>query len=85
MLSVPVIPDDASVASVFPDHVGSVYHYNPSLRNYETVTTTAPGQGYFVLYRDAGSLSVSGLPLLEYTIPSHQAGIRLELYGHLTL
>jgi len=62
MVSIPVIPADASVDAIFGDNITQpVYKYDAG---YKPVTTLEPKKGYWVLANSAVDISISG------TVPS---------------
>ena len=62
MVSIPVIPADASVDAIFGDNITlPVYEYDAG---YKSVTTLEPMKGYWVLANSAVDISISG------TVPS---------------
>ena len=62
MVSIPVIPADASVNAIFGDNIITpVYEYNAG---YNEVTSLEPKKGYWVLANSAVDISISG------TVPS---------------
>ena len=63
MVSIPVIPADASVDAIFGDNITQpVYGYSAG---YNPVTTLEPKKGYWVLANSAVDISISG------TVPSN--------------
>jgi uncharacterized delta-60 repeat protein len=67
MISLPVIPDDASVAALFPDAV-VVYGFEMGL-GYVRKEIVEVGQGYWILVNEAQSYTLTGGPIDSYTIP----------------
>jgi hypothetical protein len=67
MISLPVIPDNASVAALFPDAV-VVYGFEKSL-GYVRKETLEAGQGYWILVNEAQSYTLTGKPIESYIIP----------------
>ncbi|MEA3325289.1 MAG: Ig-like domain-containing protein, partial [Euryarchaeota archaeon] len=62
MVSIPVIPADASVNAIFGDNIITpVYEYNAG---YKAVTSLEPKKGYWVLANSAVDISING------TVPS---------------
>jgi DNA-binding beta-propeller fold protein YncE len=68
MVSVPVVPADASRAAVFPPaQVVAVYTWNPSLKSYVVPDTIAPEVGYWVaLTEDIPDFSITGTPVTTW-------------------
>lgn len=72
MISLPVIPADASVAALFPDAV-VVYGFEKSL-GYVRKETLEAGQGYWILVNAPQSYTLTGQPIQAYTIPADADG-----------
>jgi hypothetical protein len=75
MVSLPVIPDDASVSSIFPDAVvvygyekGTGYVRKTSGQNLEI------GGGYWILFNTSQSYTLTGEPILSYVLPFRESG-----------
>jgi len=67
MVSVPVVPADASRAAVFPPaDVVAVYTWNPVTKSYEVPTDIAPEVGYWVAVTEPKTITVSGEPVTEW-------------------
>lgn len=68
MISIPLMPENTSVSSLFPDAV-VVYGYKKG-KGYERMTedrNLEAGRGYWILFNDAQSLTLTGQPILNYT------------------
>jgi len=66
MVSVPVVPDDTSVSSVFPG-TEVVYTWNPVIRSYYMPTDIEPEKGYWVAVMADTIITVSGSPVESWT------------------
>ncbi len=66
MVSVPVIPADNSVASVFPG-VEVVYSWNPVTKSYYIPTEIEPYKGYWVAVLSDTVITVCGSPVNSWT------------------
>lgn len=66
MVSLPVVPDDNSLAALFPTALGA-YAFNPVTRNYETVTALETKKGYWLPIPAATTVNITGKPMLTYT------------------
>lgn len=67
MISIPLIPENASVSSIFPDAV-VVYGYKKGV-GYERMPAGGnleAGRGYWILFNAAQSLTMTGQPILNY-------------------
>jgi hypothetical protein len=76
MVSIPVIPDDASVSSVFPDAM-AVYGYEKGTAEYVCKTAKdnlEAGRGYWVLFDSPHSYIQTGEPIISYDLPFYQKG-----------
>ncbi|UCE17421.1 MAG: T9SS type A sorting domain-containing protein [Gemmatimonadota bacterium] len=62
MVSVPVVPDDATLTTLFPDAVAS-WKYNGG---YQTAEEAAEGEGYWLLYGAADLEEITGLPIRTF-------------------
>jgi len=68
MVSVPVMPADASRAAVFPPaDVVAVYTWNPGTKSYEVPTNIAPEVGYWVAVTGDKTITVTGTPKTTWT------------------
>jgi hypothetical protein len=68
MVSLPVIPQDSTVSTLFPDALGShAFIWNPVMGTYETVTKIQPGKGYWIAIPGAVSYTVTGRAFHDYT------------------
>ena len=68
-ISLPVV-GTLSIDSAFPGRVGEVWRWNPSLSEYEAVSSIEGGEAYFVFYESARLLSISGAPLTSISKPA---------------
>jgi|GEM_PF-2623561 len=69
LVSVPVVPDDPSVASVFPTvESRNIWAYDAVRRRYYNPTQVEPGTAYWVLSFEYTSYTVPGTPLPSYTV-----------------
>jgi hypothetical protein len=67
MVSLPVIPPDSSVKSLFPTALGEVaFEWNPVIDSYEAVTKMEPKKGYWLAIPGTTIDQVSGIPLDDY-------------------
>jgi hypothetical protein len=61
LVSLPCIPMDRSIDALLPGHVsGTAYGFNDANQQYVPATMLTPGEGCFVLFPGAGTLSMSG-------------------------
>ena len=68
MISLPVIPQDSSVSTLFPTALnGTAYHWNSSTQSYDAVTKIEPKKGYWLAIPQATTCSCSGIPLNSFT------------------
>ena len=75
MLSLPVIPQDSTVATLFPTALnGTAYHWNPSTKAYDAVSKIEPEKGYWIAISEASTSTVSGVPVHSYTKHFSSAG-----------
>ena len=65
MVSVPVVPDDTSVSSVFAGSV-AVYTWNPNNKSYIVPTSVQPQIGYWVAVISDRTIHVTGTPVTEW-------------------
>ncbi|MGA1840710.1 MAG: hypothetical protein ACMUIU_08810 [bacterium] len=68
MISIPIMPENASVSSLFPD-ASVVYGYKKGV-GYERVPADGnleAGKGYWILFNEAQNLKLTGKPILNYT------------------
>ena len=75
MISLPVVPDDALVLSLFPGAV-VVYRYEKEA-GYVRVTeadSLEAGQGYWILLNEAQSYPLTGQSISEYMLPINEDG-----------
>ncbi len=72
MLSIPLEMDDPDVNTIFPTRVGDVYRFNALTGAYASITEIAPGEGFFVLMPEDGSVDVSGMAVDYYAIDGYQ-------------
>jgi hypothetical protein len=64
MVSLPVLPDNAQVANLFPNVLGDqAYEWNPMQGEYIPVSELLPGHGYWLPVQEPASLEISGEPL----------------------
>jgi hypothetical protein len=67
MVSLPVIPTDSSVATLFPTALGGMaFGWDPT-GAYTTETKMKPKKGYWIAIPGAATANVTGLPLNSYT------------------
>jgi hypothetical protein len=66
MISLPVIPDDASVSELFPG-AAVVYSFEKGA-GYVRKQTLEVGKGYWILMNEAHSYTITGQPIPEYTL-----------------
>jgi len=68
IISLPVIPSDSSVTTLFPSAVnGKAFHWHPVTEVYEAVLKIEPKKGYWIAIPEAITSVVNGIPLYEYT------------------
>jgi hypothetical protein len=68
MISLPVIPQDSSVSSLFPNAPGGyAYSWDPITKVYDTVTKIQPGKGYWLAIPAASSHQITGLVFNNYS------------------
>ena len=66
MVSIPVVPQDTSVASVFAG-AEVVYTWDPTTKTYYVPTNVQPDKGYWVAVLSDSVLSVTGVPVYTWT------------------
>lgn len=64
LISLPVAPLNGQLMQLFPT-AQAAFAWNS--REYEIVETLHPRQGYWLLIREAGSVTICGQPLFQYT------------------
>jgi hypothetical protein len=74
LVSVPRSQSNDSAAIVFPGKVGSIFEYNTAIKFYKSASNVVCGQGYWVLYKSAGTITISGLIPDPLTVTVAQAG-----------
>ena len=75
MLSISVIPQDSTVANLFPTALNeTAYHWNSSTKTYDAVTKMEPQKGYWIAISEASGSTVSGVPVNSYTKHFSSAG-----------
>ena len=62
MVSVPVVPDDATLTTLFPE-AQAMWKYNG---NYQPATEGVTGEGYWLLYGEAETEEIMGLPVRSF-------------------
>jgi hypothetical protein len=68
MVSLPVIPQDSTVATLFPDALGGMaFGWDPIGGSYTPETKMKPKKGYWIAIPGAAMANVTGLPLNGYT------------------
>jgi hypothetical protein len=68
MVSLPVIPADSSVATLFPAALGGMaFGWDPDVGSYVPETKMKPKKGYWIAIPGATTATVTGLPLYSYT------------------
>ena len=68
MVSLPVIPADSSVSTLFPSAMsGKAYSWNVATSAYDEFNKVEPKKGYWLAIPEATSDQVSGQPLNTYT------------------
>ncbi len=70
LVSNPVIAANDSVRVLFPGATSSAFFYNSS--GYHPQAIMSVGSGYWIDFPSAGSVTLSGSPVLTYTIPVTQ-------------
>ncbi len=66
MVSLPVVPQDSSVAVLFPGASGGqAYIWDAKIRYYISVTKMAPRKGYWIHLPNPAACSVTGAPLTK--------------------
>jgi len=66
MVSVPVIPDNNSMSTVFPG-VAAVFTWNPVSRSYIVPSTIEPDTGYWVAVVSDTTVNIQGSPVTNWT------------------
>jgi hypothetical protein len=66
LLSVPVTPQNVTIAAVFGPSVQAAYGWNGT--SYQSVSSIVPGRAYWVLSAGATNVNVTGTPLRNVTI-----------------
>ena len=66
LISLPVIPTDNSLTSLFPDAL-IAFLWNNTNGNYEPVTQLETGKGYWLAFVAPSSSTISGSPVNSYT------------------
>lgn len=75
MISLPVIPRDNGVTTLFPTAIGSrAYYWNPYTNCYETVSKIESRKGYWLAIPEATTSTVFGASLNSYTQHLHSQG-----------
>ncbi|MGA1842440.1 MAG: DNRLRE domain-containing protein [bacterium] len=75
MISIPLIPENASVSSIFPDAV-VVYGYAREV-GYERIPedeNLEVGRGYWILFNTEQNLTLTGQPIPNYTLQTDEGG-----------
>jgi hypothetical protein len=68
MVSLPVIPSDSTVQTLFPDALGGVaFGWDPVSGSYTATTKMLPKKGYWLAIPGPCSSTVTGVPLNSYT------------------
>lgn len=73
LISLPVIPEDASVAALFPEAIAA-YGWNYASQNYAPVSELEPENAYWLLLAQPANAEVCGEPLSSYTKNYTQEG-----------
>ncbi|GEM_PF-1491652 len=82
-VSLPIIPSVGLDAStLFPFALGPIWGWNSDIKSWQSTTTLETGKGYFVLSDRDTNISLSGVPIHDYTIP--WAGPWFEFIGGLS-
>ncbi|MBN1479105.1 VCBS repeat-containing protein [candidate division KSB1 bacterium] len=83
MISLPLIPSDATVSHLFPSALGGVaYAWDAATQAYQTVTQLTVGMGYWIAIPAATSDTVRGQPVFSYTLSLQQGWHLLgSVYG----
>jgi hypothetical protein len=67
LASLPVVPPDSAVASLFPDALGgTAFEWDPATDNYLSTAKMEPGKGYWLAFDHATACTVAGNPLYHY-------------------
>lgn len=64
MVSIPIVPKDNSIESVFPDSCG-VYAYDPAKGGYIVPNIIEPCVGYWVCYLEPRTIKITGSPVTK--------------------
>jgi hypothetical protein len=68
MVSLPVIPPDSSVATLFPAAMGgAAFTWDPASASYVQTDKMGPGNGYWLAFAGAAASTVAGVPMTSYT------------------
>ncbi|MGB9561422.1 MAG: hypothetical protein ACPL6C_01270, partial [bacterium] len=68
IVSIPVVPSDKRVSSIFPGAIPPAYIYNPITRRYEATDSLEEGKGYYVLSFNERLYEVEGIPVRTYDL-----------------
>jgi len=82
LVGLPLEVEDASYSILFPESIeGTLYSFNGG---YNTEISLTNGEGYWLRFNDAGSTTISGIPINELTISLNEgwnliSGISISL------
>ena len=71
LISIPYVPHDRSVSSLFPFITGSAYWYNPVTGLYEADSILEPGRAYFIVSPIETYFSIAGDSVNSFDIELH--------------
>ena len=66
LVSLPVIPEDSSVAVLFPDAIAA-FGWDFDSQSYRAVTTLSPGNGYWLFFLSPSSAEICGMPFNSFS------------------
>jgi hypothetical protein len=68
LVSIPRVQMNYTAEVVFPNALGSVFGYDPTVGDYKEVTTLELGQGYWICYQIADTIIINGVAPAPNTI-----------------
>jgi arylsulfatase A-like enzyme len=75
MVSIPVVPQDNSVADLFPTALNSTaYSWNPATKSYDEFSYIEPGKGYWLAVTGPTTANIFGIPLNKFSVHFTSAG-----------
>jgi hypothetical protein len=74
LASLPRSPVTGNPSSLFPGSAGAIFSYNNGTQNYESASTLAAGDGFWVKYDVSTAIAISGTDLDSVRVTASQAG-----------